>query len=82
VEFRAVKEIIYAREHSRVMFVRTDDGVVEGVFETDGFVDARQFSPAKIAEFIYERLSLLLRCRKRSADIASATQNARTGDKS
>jgi hypothetical protein len=47
VEFRAVKEIIFARENTRVMFVRTDDGVVEGVFKTDGYVDARKFEPAK-----------------------------------
>jgi TIR domain len=59
VEFRAVREIISARENSRVMFIRTDDGLVEGVFRTDGFVDARQFEPAKIAEFICERLNLL-----------------------
>ena len=58
VEFRAVKEIIFARERARVMFIRTDDGVVEGVFETDGYVDARKFTPTKIAEFICERLYL------------------------
>ncbi len=59
VEFRAVKEIIFARENSRVMFVRTDDGTVDGVFKTDGYVDARKFKPAKIAEFICERLQVL-----------------------
>jgi len=59
VEFRAVKEIVFSREHSRVMFVRTDDGDVEGVFKTDGYVDARRFEPAKIAEFICERLGVL-----------------------
>lgn len=59
VEFRAVKEIILRRENARVMFVRTDDGEVKGVFETDGYVDARKFSPAKIAEFICQRLDVL-----------------------
>ena len=43
-EFRAVREIIFARENDRVMFVRTDDGSVEGVFKTDGYVDARTSS--------------------------------------
>jgi hypothetical protein len=41
------------------MLVRTDDGTVEGVFKTDGYVDARKFTPAKIADFICERLDLL-----------------------
>ena len=59
VEFRIVKDIIFARESWRVMFVRTDDGEVEGLLRTDGFVDARKFEPAKIAEFICERLYLL-----------------------
>jgi hypothetical protein len=59
VEFRAVKEIIFTRENARVMFIRTDDGVVEGVFKTDGFVDARKFEPSKIAEFICQRLDVL-----------------------
>lgn len=60
VEFRAIREIISTRENERVMFVRTDDGAVEGVFRTDGYVDARRFEPAKIAEFICQRLSLLM----------------------
>lgn len=59
VEFRAVREIIFGREHARVMFVRMDDGAVDGVFKTDGYVDARKFDPARIAEFIGERLDLL-----------------------
>jgi hypothetical protein len=59
VEFRAVREIIFARENNRVMFVRTDDGVVDGVFKTAGYVDARKFEPAKIAEFICQRLDIL-----------------------
>ena len=59
IEFRAVREIIKSRVNNRVMFVRTDDGEVEGVFETDGYVDAREFGAAKIAGFICERLDLL-----------------------
>jgi len=59
VEFRAVRQVIFAREDSRVMFVRTDDGEVEGVFKTDGYVDARRFGPDRIAEFICERLTVL-----------------------
>lgn len=41
------------------MFVRIDDGSVEGVFKTDGYIDARKFTPLQIAEFIRERVELL-----------------------
>jgi hypothetical protein len=59
VEFRAIREIIFKRENSRVMFVKTDDGIVDGIFKTDGYIDARKFDPSKISDFICERLSLL-----------------------
>jgi hypothetical protein len=36
LEFRAIKQRIWAKEHRKVMIVRTDDGVVDGIFETDG----------------------------------------------
>jgi hypothetical protein len=61
IEFRAVREIMFKRENGRVMFVRIDDGDVEGVFKTDGYVDARKFEPAQIADFMCERLSILKR---------------------
>jgi hypothetical protein len=59
IEFRAVREIMFSRENMRVMFVKMDDGEVEGVSKTDGYVDARRFDPARIAEFICERVGLL-----------------------
>nr|CAD31549.1 HYPOTHETICAL PROTEIN [Mesorhizobium japonicum R7A] len=59
VEFRAIREIIMARDEQRVMYVRVDDGAVDGVFRTDGYVDARRFNPAEIAQFITERLALI-----------------------
>ena len=59
IEFRAIREIIMARENNRIMFVRTDDGTVDGVFRTDGYIDARKFSSARIADFVVERLLVL-----------------------
>ncbi len=59
VEFRAIREIIKKRDNKRVMFVRVDDGEIEGVFETDGYVDARKYAPKQIAQFIQERVALL-----------------------
>lgn len=58
VEFRAIKEIIFTRDHKRIMFVRTDNGEVGGVFKTDGYIDARKFTPSEIAKFIVERINV------------------------
>jgi hypothetical protein len=59
VEFRAIKEVLMERQDDRIMFVRMDDGPVDGVFKTDGYVDGRKYSPDHIAKFIQERVSLL-----------------------
>ena len=59
IEFRAIKEIIMERDHLKIMFIRTDDGSVDGVFKTDGYVDARRFEAAELAAFIHERVLLL-----------------------
>jgi len=58
VEFRAIKEIMMERDHGRIMLIRTDDGAVDGVFKTDGYVDGRKFSASEIAEFIRQRVVL------------------------
>jgi hypothetical protein len=59
IEFRAIKEIIMARDHSRIMFVKVDDGKVDGVFKTDGYIDLKKFAPDEIAHFIQQRVELL-----------------------
>lgn len=59
IEFRAIREIINAREDDRVMFVRHDAAEVKGVFSTDGYIDAEQHEPNEVAEMIVERLRLL-----------------------
>lgn len=59
VEFRAIKEVLMQREHARIMFVRMDDGDVQGVFKTDGYIDGRKYSVIEIVEFIKERVELL-----------------------
>lgn len=59
IEFRAIRDIIAERENNRIMFVRTDDGAVEGVFATDGYVDARRHGAATLARNIQERVNLL-----------------------
>lgn len=57
VEWRVIKEVIFNREHDRVMLIKTDDGEVDGVLATDGYIDARMYSPEKVANFISQRLS-------------------------
>jgi hypothetical protein len=59
IEFRAIREIILERGYGRVMFVRVDDGQVDGIFRTDGYIDARQHSAAEIANFIQQRVELI-----------------------
>ena len=59
VEFRAIKEIIMAREYDRIMYVRMDDGRVDGVLKTDGYIDGRRFSYLDIAHFVRQRIDLL-----------------------
>lgn len=59
IEFRAIREIINDRKHERVMYVRTDDGEVQGVFKTDGYLSANKVSPSEIAHMIQERLQHL-----------------------
>ncbi len=59
IEFRAIREVLNGRPHDRIMYVRMDDGAVEGVLRLDGYVDARRFTPDQIAGFILERADLL-----------------------
>lgn len=59
IEFRAIKEIIMKRQNEKVMFIRTDDGDVDGIFKNDGYIDAREYNYADLAKFIKERVALL-----------------------
>ncbi|WP_197339179.1 hypothetical protein [Ralstonia solanacearum] len=57
IEWTSIRTVMTAaRASGRIMYVRMDDGVVEGVFPHDGYIDARRFSPAQIAAFIAERI--------------------------
>lgn len=61
IEWRAIREVLNAREHSRIMYVRMDHGEVDGVFQQDGYIDASLFPPDQVARFIAERVALLPR---------------------
>ncbi|MEG6585414.1 toll/interleukin-1 receptor domain-containing protein [Dendrosporobacter sp. 1207_IL3150] len=59
LEFRAIRELIMEKEEEKIMYIRLDDGHVDGVFNTDGYIDGNKFSSRQLANFIYERLGLL-----------------------
>lgn len=60
LEFRAISEIIKKKDYGKVMFIKMDEGRVEGVFETDGYIDGNSHSPSEVAEFIKERIEINL----------------------
>lgn len=59
LEFRAIRDIIQAKEFDRIMYVRFNDAKVDGVLSIDGYIDANKFSEVEVSKFILERLSLL-----------------------
>ena len=56
IEFRSVRDILKGCDRSRIMYVRMDDGAVEGVMPIDGYIDARQHTPEVVAQFIHQRV--------------------------
>lgn len=59
VEWRAIRDIISARQHERIMLIKMDDGEVEGVFKNDGYIDGSRFTPSQVADFIQQRAQYL-----------------------
>ncbi|WP_436717406.1 TIR domain-containing protein [Roseiconus lacunae] len=55
LEWRQIRQRIKERQFDTIMLVRTDDGSVEGVMDSDGYVDARKYSADQIAFFIEQR---------------------------
>ncbi len=58
IESRAIRDLIKQGQGDRIMFVKVDDQPVGGVFQIDGFVDARYLSPQHIAGEIRRRLQV------------------------
>jgi len=56
IEFRAIRDIIKCKENDKVMFIKMDEGSVDGVFSTDGYIDGRVHSPIEVARIIYDRI--------------------------
>lgn len=59
LEFKAIRDLLMQKENEKIMYIKIDDGDVEGVFKTDGYIDSRNHTPIEIASFIIERLNLI-----------------------
>jgi hypothetical protein len=59
LEWRAIRSVLNRRDGRTIMYLRTDDGEVGGVFASDGYLDLRQISDEEAAELIMERLQLV-----------------------
>lgn len=58
LEWRAIREIIKARNDKKVMFLRFDNSVVKGVFSIDGYIDLSSLKPEHAAKYIMQRIDL------------------------
>lgn len=58
VEFKAIKDVLFRKQNEKIMYIKMDNGKVDGVFNTDGYIDATQHRPEEIANFIVERKEL------------------------
>ncbi len=56
LEARAIRDLIKQRRDEEIMFVRVDNGKVDGVFSVDGYVNAHDRPASEIAQLICERL--------------------------
>lgn len=58
IEWRAIRGIINNKSDHAVMFIRSDDAEIPGVFAHDGFIDLNRYSPAQVADFILDRVRI------------------------
>jgi len=58
VEWRAIRDIIMAKKDHAVMFMRSDDAEIPGVFPHDGYIDINRHTESEAASLILERVRL------------------------
>lgn len=58
IEWRAIRGIINNKSDHAVMFIRSDNAEIPGVFAHDGYIDMNRYSTEKMADFILERIRL------------------------
>lgn len=59
IEFNAIRQIVFEKQHDKIMYIKMDNGIVDGVFQTDGYIDGRTHNAKEIADFIKTRIELL-----------------------
>lgn len=59
IEFKAIRDIIFDKQNDKIMYIKMDEGPVDGVSKTDGYIDGRTHTPKQIADFISTRVHLL-----------------------
>ena len=59
IEFRAIRDILLKKENRRIMYIKMEDGNVDGILNIDGYIDARESDPLRISSYIKDRLTLL-----------------------
>lgn len=58
IEWRAVRGIINNKSDHSLMFIRSDDSEIPGVFSHDGFIDLPKYTDEQVAAFVIERIRL------------------------
>jgi hypothetical protein len=58
LEWRAVRDLIKAKQDDRVMLVRFDDAPIDGLLSIDGYIDGTTYSTKQVADFILKRVAL------------------------
>jgi hypothetical protein len=56
LEWRAIRDLIKRKEAASIMPIRLDAGDVSGLFSIDGYLDAKDRTPAEVAKLIRARL--------------------------
>lgn len=55
LEWRAIRDIIKERDDDRVMMMRLDNGVVDGTFGIDGYIDVNGRGARELADLVVQR---------------------------
>lgn len=55
LEWRVVRDLIKSRNSDRVMLVRLDESLIEGLLSIDGYLDAKDMEANELAEIILQR---------------------------
>lgn len=58
IEWRAIRDIIMSKKDHAVMFMRSDNAEIPGVFPHDGYIDTNRHTPLEAASLILERVRL------------------------